>query len=77
MSNDSAPAKGALPEPELVILPRPQISVTQISGDELEITVSGISDDFNNVEINDVRIPIDCARQVANALLSIAQDAGL
>lgn len=61
-----------MPQPELVIQARPQISVTLTNaGDEIEIATAGIDDSFNNVEMKEVFIPLESAREVAEAILSI------
>ena len=65
------PENPTSPTPELVIMPRPQISVMQINGDEIEISVAGIRSDFKEVEINEVVIPIESAAEVAAALMRI------
>jgi hypothetical protein len=59
--------------PEVTILPRPQISIFLTEGGEICISTAGISQDFENVEMSDVYIPVDAAQEVSQALLSIAQ----
>lgn len=62
-----------LSEPELVILGRPQISVEKRRDGMIEISTAGVSGDFRNVEIESVQIPPDCAREIAEALLALAE----
>lgn len=50
---------------------RPQITVVT-TGPEVTITVSGISDDFQRVETNSVTFPVDCAREIGEALLGLS-----
>jgi len=57
----------------LVISDRPQISVELVNKVEIEITVSGIGDDFARVETNTVIIPADCAKEVAEAILALVK----
>lgn len=56
----------------LVILPRPQISVSKVLPDTVQIVVTGVSDDNQRVELNEVAFPVECAREVGEALLKIA-----
>lgn len=58
----------------LVIADRPQISVELNSLGEISISVASISNDMERVEFHEVFIPIDCAEQVANAMLKLLRD---
>lgn len=60
-------------EPEIVIQDRPQISVTRRSDGLIEILTARIGDDFQMVEHDSVLIPPDCAREVGEALLRLAE----
>lgn len=57
----------------LVIPDRPQISVELVNSVELQIVVAGIAPGFETVEINTVVIPLDCAEQVAKAMLELVK----
>lgn len=57
--------------PELVILPRPQISVFVNKLGEVTIDVAEIDQSFKNIEITAVSIPMECVQQVAEAMLAI------
>lgn len=56
----------------LVISDRPQISVEELNGD-LVITVVAIGADFMSVEHKEISIPMDCAEEVANAILALTK----
>jgi len=58
-------------KPTLIIPDKPQILVRQNDFGGVVITVSGISEDFQHVEINDVVIPLEYARAVAGALIDL------
>lgn len=60
-------------EPLLVIQDRPQISVAKRSDGIIEIMTARIGDDFTVVEHDSVLIPPDCAKEVAEALLQLAE----
>lgn len=57
----------------LVISDRPQISVEESEG-YMTISVVSIGADFKNVEIKDVQFPVDCAEEVARAILDLARN---
>lgn len=59
------------PIPELVILPRPQIAVTLLGDDTIEISTVGLHADYERLEHEEVHIPLECAAEVAQAMLSI------
>lgn len=63
-----------MPEPKdvLTILPRPQISVTLTSQLDVEISVIGISENNERIVMNEVVFPVECAREIGQALLKIA-----
>jgi len=56
----------------LVISDRPQISVAEESG-MLVITAAGISEDFSGVETKEISFPMDCAEEVARAILALIE----
>lgn len=56
----------------LVISMRPQVSVDVNANGEVTISTASISDDFRNVELNDVRFPVECAREIADELYRLA-----
>jgi len=56
----------------LVISDRPQISVEESQG-MLTITVVAIGADFMTVEHKEVSMPMDCAEEVANAILALTK----
>ena len=56
----------------LVVVDRPQISVEETDG-VLTISVASIGIDFDTVELKDVQFPIECAEEVANAILSLTR----
>ena len=58
----------------LVISHRPQISVELNSYGEIVISTASISDSFESVEHNDVRFPIECARDIADTLYRLAAE---
>ena len=55
----------------LVVEMRPQITVEMNNRGEVVISTSGIADDFEHVEINDIAFPVECAEDVANAILEL------
>lgn len=57
----------------LVVSHRPQISVELNSHGEIVISTASISDSFDDVEIDHVRFPIECAREIADALYRLAE----
>ncbi|KWO06046.1 hypothetical protein WM26_31055 [Burkholderia cepacia] len=58
----------------LVISHRPQISVELNNLGEIVISTASISDSFENVEIDHVRFPIECAREIADTLYRLAEE---
>lgn len=59
------------PDPrDITILPRPQISVFLNGLGEIGITVTGVSEDNERVEVNEISIPFESAEEVAKALMS-------
>jgi hypothetical protein len=63
-------------DPELVILPRPQISVALTDSDEIEIATTFIGDDYGRVEHGEVLIPLESVQEVAEAMLAILKQRG-
>jgi hypothetical protein len=57
----------------LVVSHRPQISVELNNQGEIVISTASISDSFESVEIDHVRFPIECAREIADALYRLAE----
>ena len=54
----------------VVIPDRPQISVEE-EGGILTIAVASIGEGFDSVEIKEVTMPMDCAQEVAQAILAL------
>ncbi|RQN35031.1 hypothetical protein [Paraburkholderia tropica] len=52
----------------LVVSMRPQISVELLADGEVMITTAGIADNFKDVQIDSVRFPVDCAKEIADQL---------
>ncbi len=57
----------------LVVADRPQISVELVDGQDIEITVSRIGDDFEKVDTQTVLFPAECAKDVAKALNALVK----
>ncbi len=60
-------------DPVLVIQDRPQIAIIQHPSGVIEITTARIADDFSTVENETIFIPLDCAREVGETLLKLAE----
>jgi hypothetical protein len=56
----------------LVVSMRPQISVELTADGDVVIATASISDDFRSVEHNEVRFPVECAREIADELYRLA-----
>ena len=54
----------------LVVRDRPQVAV-ELAGDQIEITVSRIADDFRSVETTTITFPAECGRDIARAILQL------
>ncbi|QTO42168.1 hypothetical protein [Burkholderia latens] len=52
----------------LVVSHRPQISVELNHQGEIVISTASIADSFESVDIDHVRFPIECVREIADAL---------
>ena len=57
--------------PDLLILPRPQISVMLNKDDEIVISTASISVDYDRVEHDEIVIPLESGREVGEAILAI------
>jgi hypothetical protein len=56
----------------LVISARPQVSVELRSDGDVVISSASIADNYQDVELDAVRFPIDCAREIAAELIRLA-----
>lgn len=56
----------------LVVSMRPQVSVELTSDGDVAIATASISDNFREVEHNEVRFPVECAREIADELYRLA-----
>ncbi|WP_110327760.1 hypothetical protein [Paraburkholderia tropica] len=56
----------------LVVSMRPQVSVELLACGDIQIHTATVSDDFEHVAINDIRFPLECARQIADELYRLA-----
>ncbi|MHB9838491.1 hypothetical protein Q8F57_027055 [Paraburkholderia terrae] len=56
----------------LIVPMRPQISVELTSHGDIVIHTATIADDFENVELKDIRFPVECAREIAEELIRLA-----
>lgn len=59
----------------LVVSHRPQVLVELESDGRIAISTASISDDFNSVEHDVVRFPVECAREIAEELYRLAEAA--
>lgn len=62
--------------PSLVILPRPQISVELNQHDEIVINTASINDAFDGITHDEIVIPLESAKEVADAMLAILKARG-
>ncbi|HTH76510.1 MAG TPA: hypothetical protein VL635_19115 [Trinickia sp.] len=56
----------------LVVPMRPQVSIELTSDGEVVISTASISDNFRDVEHNEVCFPVECAREIADELYRLA-----
>jgi hypothetical protein len=54
----------------IVVSDRPQISIEELDG-VISIHVTSIGDGFDSVDLKDVSFPIECGKEVADAILGL------
>lgn len=58
----------------VVVGDRPQISIDLTPYKDVKITVAGIAEDFQSVSIEEINVPLDCVRALAQGLLKLLEE---